>query len=66
MSEEKVYYTTEELKKRFNVSDKTLRRWRKRRKNPLPASRFGRPYRYKVADVERWEEGLRVLIGGED
>lgn len=59
------YYTTKELVERFRVSVKTLRRWRKRKKNPLPASRFGRDYRYKVTDVERWEDGLRVLAGVE-
>lgn len=60
------YYTTKELQERFRVDGRTLRRWRKRRKNSLPSYRFGRDYRYRVADVERWEEGLRVLVGGTD
>jgi excisionase family DNA binding protein len=56
------YYTTKEMTERFRVETKTLRRWRKRKRNPLPAFRFGRDYRYGVADVDRWEEGLRVLV----
>ena len=60
------YYTTKELQERFRVDGRTLRRWRKRRKNSLPSYRFGRDYRYKAVDVERWEEGLRVLVVGEE
>jgi excisionase family DNA binding protein len=58
---EREFLTTRELAERWGLHVKTVRRFRLRNKKPLPSYRFGREYRFRVAHIEAWEEGMRVL-----
>lgn len=61
---EREFLTTRELADRWGLHVKTVRRWRRRKKKPLPSYRFGREYRFRQAHIEAWEEGMRVLNEG--
>ena len=57
-----LYLTTEELHERTGIPVETLRTWRKL-KRELPFERFGRRIKYRIADVEAWEQSGRVPVG---
>jgi len=46
------YLTTKEISKILTVQEVTVRRWIK--KGKLPAIRFGREYRVKKGDLEKY------------
>lgn len=51
------WLTLEQLCDRLQVPVTTVRWWRTQRTGP-PAVKIGRFLRYRLADVERWEESL--------
>lgn len=53
------HLTTEELAERLGIEPRTADDWRVDGRGPK-FIRFGRTVRYRVADVEAWEESLLV------
>jgi excisionase family DNA binding protein len=49
------HLTTEELSERTGIPAETLRSWRTQGKG-LAYMRLGRLIRYRLADIEQWEE----------
>lgn len=49
------WLTRVEVAERLRVSDKTLNQWAVKKTGPRYA-KFGRHVRYRLADVEAWEE----------
>lgn len=56
------WITREELAERLRVSPSTLAGWAVKKKGPRFA-RFGRHIRYRLSDVEAWEESLLAEAG---
>ena len=56
------HLTPEDLAERLGVPVRTVYAWRQRRKGPQ-GIRVGRYVRYRLADVEAWEEQLRDAEG---
>ncbi len=44
-----------DLAKRWNISERTLQRWRWKKKGP-PYLKIGGRVAYRLSDVEAWEE----------
>ena len=44
-----------DLAKRWNISERTLQRWRWKKKGP-PYLKIGGRVAYRLSDIERWEE----------
>lgn len=50
-----MFLSNEDLAERYNVPVATIRKWRHERTGP-PGMRLGRHVRYRVEDVEAWEQ----------
>jgi excisionase family DNA binding protein len=57
---EPVWLTTDELAERLKVPTATIHQWRLKRYGP-PAVKMGRFLRFRLSDVERWEEEQEAL-----
>jgi excisionase family DNA binding protein len=54
------FISTEEAATILGVSVDTIRGYINRKKNPLPAYRFGREYKLKKEEFEEWVQSQRV------
>lgn len=59
MIEDKVWISRKELAERIGVAEKTVVEWASKGTGPRYA-RFGKHVRYRMSDVEAWEEGHLV------
>lgn len=59
MMADKIWITRKELADRLGVSEKTAAEWASKGTGPRYA-RFGKHARYRVSDVEAWEEAHLV------
>jgi predicted site-specific integrase-resolvase len=50
-----VYLTPEQVAERYQLSPDTLKEWRYKRTGPMFV-RLRKRVRYKLADLERWEQ----------
>lgn len=57
---ENPFISTEEAAAILGVSVDTIRGYINRKRNPLPAYRFGREYKLKKEEFERWMQEQRV------
>lgn len=58
-----IWYTTEQLASRWSMAPGTLRNWRHKGVGPR-FTRFptrGRPVRYHIRDIRKWESRLKQL-----
>ena len=58
--DDKPYLSVEDVANMLGVSVDTVRNYISRRKNPLPAYRFGREYRINKAEFDVWVKQQRV------
>lgn len=58
--EEKPYLSIPEIASMLDVSVDTVRNYITRKKNPLPAYRFGREYRINKNEFDAWVKEQRV------
>jgi excisionase family DNA binding protein len=60
------YLSVEEVASILNISIDTVRNYINRKRNPLPAYRFGREYRINKAEFDHWVQQNRVQKGEKD
>jgi excisionase family DNA binding protein len=58
--EDKPYLSVEDVASILGISVDTVRNYISRRKNPLPAYRFGREYRINKEEFDEWVKTNRV------
>jgi excisionase family DNA binding protein len=63
--EDKPYLSIPEIAVTLDVSVDTVRNYITRKKNPLPAYRFGREYRINKNEFDVWVKEQRVQRDGE-
>ena len=64
--EDKPYLSVEDVAAILGISVDTVRNYISRRKNPLPAYRFGREYRINKTEFEQWIQTNKVQKDGKD
>lgn len=58
-----IWLTVDELADRLQIPKATIYQWRGRQLGPLGV-KFGRFVRYRLSDVERWEQDQEALSRG--
>ena len=53
-----LYLSVDQIAERFNVSKDTIWRWRRKGEFPAPFKLGGKTTRWRLSDVEEWEEQL--------
>ncbi|WP_298497932.1 helix-turn-helix domain-containing protein [uncultured Maritimibacter sp.] len=54
-----LYLSVDQVAERFSVSKHSIWRWRREGDFPAPYKLIGTTARWKLADIEEWEGGLR-------
>lgn len=65
LEQEQVYITRRQLAKRLGLDENTIAHWPSRGYGPRPR-KFGGRIRYKLTEVERWEDDQRFEGEWED